>query len=123
MKLRNPKTIGRVAAAGALAIRGWVHTLRYAYRPLTTYLLPDRPELLGEARYVSAFWHESLFVPSYVYARPDLAVLIGLHADGELITQVAERFGVRVVRGSTTRGGTAALLRMLRDGTGTRHFA
>ena len=122
MKIRNPKTIRRAARVAAFAARGWVHTLRYAYRPLTSYLMADRPELIGNQRFIYAFWHEYLFVPSYVYARPDTAVLIGLHRDGELLTHINERFGFKVIRGSTTRGGTVALLRMLRDGDGARHF-
>ena len=35
---------------------------------------------------------------------------------------MSERFGSTVIRGSNTRGGTAALLRMLRDKAATRHF-
>src|SRR5262245_580652 len=121
MKFRDPKTIRRVGRVGSAAAEWWIHTLRFAYRPLTSYLMGDRPALLGGARYIYAFWHEYLFVPSYVYARPDTAVLIGLHADGELLTHINERFGFKVIRGSSTRGGTTALLRMLRDGA-SRHF-
>jgi lysophospholipid acyltransferase (LPLAT)-like uncharacterized protein len=123
MKLRDPKSIRRAAQVAAFIARGWKLTLRYAYRPLTTYLGNDRPELIGNAQYIYAFWHEHLFMPACVYGRPDTAVLIGQHADGEIIAQVAERFGFRVVRGSTTRGGTAALLQMLRKGWGARHLA
>jgi hypothetical protein len=122
MKIRNPNTLRRVAVAAAVAGRAWNRTLSYAYRPLTAYVLNDRPDLIGDARYIYAFWHEYLFVPSFIYARPDTAVLIGLHRDGELLTHMNERFGFKVIRGSTTRGGTAALLRMLRDPTGARHF-
>jgi lysophospholipid acyltransferase (LPLAT)-like uncharacterized protein len=121
MKLRNPKTIRRAARLAAFVARGWYRTLRYAYRPLTTYLAGDRPELLGDARYIYAFWHEYLLIPTYLYARKDTAALISLHADGELLARIQERFGSKVIRGSSTRGGTVALLRMLRDGS-TRHF-
>jgi lysophospholipid acyltransferase (LPLAT)-like uncharacterized protein len=122
MKIRNPNTLRRVATAAAVAVRGWHRTLSYACRPLTTYVMNDRPELIGDARFIYAFWHEYLFVPSYLYARPDTAVLIGLHRDGELLSHINRRFGFQVVRGSTTRGGTAALLRILRDPNGARHF-
>jgi len=121
MKIRNPNTLRRMAAAAGVVARGWYRTLSYSYRPLTSYLMNDRPELIGNARFIYAFWHEYLFVPSYVYSRPDTAVLIGLHRDGELLTHINERFGFQVIRGSTTRGGTAALLRILRD-AGARHF-
>lgn len=122
MKIHNPNTLRRLAAAAAVVARGWYRTLSYAYRPLTAYLMGDRPGLIGDARYIYAFWHEYLFVPSYVYARSDTAVLIGLHRDGELLTHINQRFGFQVIRGSSTRGGTTALLRMLRAPTGARHF-
>ena len=121
MKIRNPNTLRRVAVAAAVVARGWYRTLSYAYRPLTSYVMNDRPDLIGDARYIYAFWHEYVFVPSYVYARPDTAVLIGLHRDGELLTHINTRFGFSVVRGSTTRGGTGALLRFLRNAE-ARHF-
>ena len=54
----------------------------------------DRPELLGDARYVYAFWHEYLFVPSYVYARPDTAVLIGLHRTASCSRHMNEQLRV-----------------------------
>lgn len=123
MKIRDPRTIRRVAAAAAWLARFWIRSLRYAYRPLTRYLAPDRPELLGGARYIYAFWHEHLFLPGYLYAGPETAVLIGQHADGELIAQVVQRLGLSVVRGSSTRGGTAAVLKLLREGSQYRHLA
>src|SRR3954468_19982305 len=122
MKIRNPNTLRRLAAAAAVVAGGWHRTLSYAYRPLTAYLMNDRPDLIGDARYIYAFWHEYLFVPSYVYARPDTAVLIGLHRDGELLTQINERFGFHVIRGSSPRGGTPALFPSPRAPAGTRHF-
>ncbi len=118
MKLRDPKSIRRAAIAATYVIRGLAHSYRFAYRPLTCYLVNDRPELLGSAQYIYAFWHEHIVIAASVYARADTSVLIGQHADGELITQVTERFGMSVVRGSSTRGGTAATLRMLRNGWG-----
>src|SRR5262249_44500627 len=102
MKIRDPHTLRRVATVASHLARVWYHTLAYAYRPLTTYLVNDRPELLGDARYVYAFWHEHLFIPSYVYAQPDTAVLVGLHRDGELLSRLHEHFGLRLIRASSS---------------------
>lgn len=123
VKIRNPNHLRRLAAAASAIAPAWFRTVSFAYRPLTSYLVNDRPELFGDARFVYAFWHEHLVVPSYVYARPDTTVLVGQHRDGELMSQIHEHLGLKVVRGSSTRGGTAALLRMLRDPTASRHFA
>ena len=40
--------------------------------------------------------------------------MISHHRDGEFITRTAARFGVNAVRGSTSRGGAAALRAMLK---------
>jgi lysophospholipid acyltransferase (LPLAT)-like uncharacterized protein len=85
MKLRDPKKIRRVAAAAAFVARGWARTIRYAYRPLTSYVVNDRPELIGDSRFIYAFWHEHLIIPAFTYRGYDGAVLVSLHADGELI--------------------------------------
>jgi lysophospholipid acyltransferase (LPLAT)-like uncharacterized protein len=42
-----------------------------------------------------------------------VAVLISEHRDGEIIARVAQAFGCRTVRGSTSRGGSRALLEMV----------
>jgi lysophospholipid acyltransferase (LPLAT)-like uncharacterized protein len=122
MKIRNPKTIRRLARVAGVLLKAWCHTLRFSYRPLTSYLVCDRPELLGDARFIYAFWHEYIFVPSYVYSWPGMAVLSGMHADSLLMEEVTKRYGVISIKGSTTRGGTSGLLKMLRDQQGARHF-
>ncbi len=95
--------------------------MSFAYRPLTVFASNDRPEILGDSRFIFGFWHEHLLTPAYVCARPDTSVLIGTHADGELIAQVVKRLGMGVIRGSSTRGGANGLLTMIREGT--RHLA
>ncbi|MEK7366446.1 MAG: lysophospholipid acyltransferase family protein, partial [candidate division NC10 bacterium] len=52
-------------------------------------------------------------------ARP-ATVLVSHHADGEVISRIAWRFGIRSVRGSTSRGahgGLRAMLRAYQDGS------
>lgn len=122
MKFRDPKSIRRLAAVGAAFGQGLCRTLSFAYRPLTRYLNNDRPELLNGGRFVYATWHEYVFIPTWIYSQQDTAWLIGQHADGEIAAQVSLRLGASVVRGSSTRGGTAALLRMLRQRDATRHL-
>jgi lysophospholipid acyltransferase (LPLAT)-like uncharacterized protein len=121
MKIRDPKTIQRLAGIAAPILKCWMHTTSYVYHPLTDYLLGDRPDLLGEARHIYALWHEYLFIPTYAYSRPDTAVLVGQHADGEILAQVNQKLGNNTIRGSSTRGGTVALLKILRDSK-MRHF-
>jgi hypothetical protein len=65
--------------------------------------------------YIYASWHETILAFAFV-GMPALyrtQVLISQHQDGEYITQIVERLGARVARGSTTRGGRAGLLEMV----------
>ncbi len=55
------------------------------------------------------FWHEFLAVLCPQWAHCQLTLLISQHRDGEWINQVAVALGYKTARGSSTRGGTAAL--------------
>ncbi len=120
MKLRQRWMIKAAGFSAAWALRLWVGTLNYRYRPLGPNLDPRRPECHG--RYIYAFWHENMLLPAYHYGRTGVHVLISQHADGELIAEVCRHIGFRTVRGSTTRGGVEALRQMVQVGKET-HLA
>jgi len=108
MKLRNPWLIRLLALLGAWLIRGWMRTVRYRLA------LPDariHPGDVRRDRYIYAFWHESMLIPTAFKTK--IYTLASQHADGEIITQVCGHLGVGVVRGSSTRGGSPALLELL----------
>lgn len=60
---------------------------------------------------IVAFWHQRLLMmPGLRHALPGpMYVMISRHRDGAFITAVCARFGVDAVRGSSRRGGVAAL--------------
>jgi lysophospholipid acyltransferase (LPLAT)-like uncharacterized protein len=121
MKLRHPWFIRIVAFLGAWLVRCWIGTLRYCYQPLGPNVDPHRPEM--NQRVIYAFWHENLLLLAYQYGRPDIYVLISTHADGQLITEIAERLGFRTVRGSATRGGVKAVREMIARAGQSAHLA
>jgi lysophospholipid acyltransferase (LPLAT)-like uncharacterized protein len=63
-----------------------------------------------------AFWHnQSLFMPFVWRGRWDHAhTVVSRSADGELIAALLRFFGIRSVRGSSSRGGMEALLEIIR---------
>ena len=64
-------------------------------------------------------WHGQLLPLMYVVRYQSVAALVSTHKDGELIAQTCARFGCKLVRGSSSRGGDRALLglvRTLREG-------
>lgn len=65
-------------------------------------------------RIVFVLWHGQLLPLLYCHRNENVAMLVSEHADGEAIARVAERFGYRCVRGSTSRGAARALLELTR---------
>ncbi len=114
MKIRHPWLIQATGFAAAWVFRLWMGTFRYRHRSLGPDVNPNRPEL--RERYIYAFWHENMLLPTHCYARRNIHVLISQHADGELIAAVCRHLGIRVVRGSSTRGGVEAVRQLLRVG-------
>lgn len=58
------------------------------------------------------FWHGRLLHSCYRLAREGLVMMVSQSRDGDIIARVAHDQGIASVRGSSSRGGTAAL-RML----------
>ncbi len=119
MKLRHPLAIRTVAFLAACLIRLWMSTLRLRVVSADGQSHPVDPK---SARYIYAFWHETLLAP-LVRRRLPVRMLISQHADGELIAQVCKFLGIGVVRGSTARGGSQALMELIRSGDDLRHPA
>jgi len=65
---------------------------------------------------VYALWHAELLPLALVYAPAGLATMISHHRDGEIAANLVEALGARVVRGSSSRGGSDALRAMARLG-------
>ena len=112
MKIRHPQFIKAAGFGLAWAVRVWIGSLRFRYRPLGPHLIPGTPGL--EGRYIYAAWHENMLLPTYCFSQRDIWVLVSGHADGQLIGEVFKHLGPRVVYGSSTRGGVEALRRMMR---------
>ena len=68
---------------------------------------PARPEY--NEHVIFAFWHEYISIVLPHWRRTPLTILVSHHRDGEWVNQTAENFGLNIVRGSTSRGGSAAI--------------
>lgn len=65
---------------------------------------------------IHALWHAELLPLMMRYAPAGMATMISHHADGEIASAVVEALGSRVVRGSSSSGGGAALAEMVQLG-------
>jgi lysophospholipid acyltransferase (LPLAT)-like uncharacterized protein len=70
---------------------------------------------------IGALWHRDLLLTAWHYRDRGFSVAVSRSRDGELICSVLDHLGYRgAARGSSSRGGTAALrglLRILAEGT------
>lgn len=111
MKIQHPLLIKAVGVAGAFLVKNIVGTSKFHVRFRDPSTDPAAARVSGQ-RFIYAFYHELMLFPAYYWAAPEMQILISNHSDGELITQVIQRLGFSVIRGSTTRGGARALREM-----------
>ncbi len=62
-----------------------------------------------KAPYLLAIWHENVFFAPILCRGWNIGIVISASKDGEMITRLVNRFGHFAFRGSSTRGGRAAL--------------
>jgi lysophospholipid acyltransferase (LPLAT)-like uncharacterized protein len=106
------RRVGRHAAALAAAHAGLsllMRTLRVTQIGAEHY----RP-LLSENGCIFVLWHGRLLLPAYVHRGEGHAALVSRSADGENIARLLRRWGFMPVRGSSSRGGTAAVRELAR---------
>jgi len=76
----------------------------------------DDPVYSGFGRQtIYVCWHEAVLTPLVLRPHRNQLGLASQHGDADIISRAIRHLGWSVVRGSTTRGGLGALLKMLRD--------
>jgi lysophospholipid acyltransferase (LPLAT)-like uncharacterized protein len=63
---------------------------------------------------IYTFWHNRVFLSTYFWRRRRIVVMTSQSFDGEFIARFIQRFGYGAARGSSTRGATGAVVRMVR---------
>lgn len=106
MSLRH-RVAGRTAR---LIIDALLATVRFRVEGRERYT-----ELVaGGESVIFALWHGRLLPLTYYHRGGRIAALISRSGDGEYIARVVEGWGYRTARGSSSRGGGAALREMVR---------
>jgi len=112
MKIRNPGLIKLAGFLAAGTVRGLMRSVRTREFLPDPTIRPSHPR--NRRRYLYAFWHDAILYLAGRYGdQRNIAILISRHSDGEMIAQACRWLGIRTVRGSTAKGGAAALLQML----------
>lgn len=101
---------------GGLAVysflRHWMSTLDYQGLMYDRTVDPSFGDF--EPPVIFVFWHEYIPCPFYLRPHCDIAMLISRHRDADWLSEAARHMGFRTVRGSTKRGGDAALRELVR---------
>ncbi len=63
---------------------------------------------------IYCFWHNRIPIATYFWRQRGIIVMSSRSFDSEYIARFIQRFGYGAARGSSTRGGKAALIQMIR---------
>lgn len=105
------KTLGKISS---LVFPRMLDLLDYRICHYDRSVDPARPEY--NEHVIFSFWHEYISVILPRWGHTPLTVLCSQHRDGEWVNQTALGLGMRIVRGSTTRGGSSAIRQLKRNG-------
>ena len=111
MKITSPFLNKLGGLLGSAAVRWWMSTLDYKVAYYDRTIDPIFPECRGQKIYI--FWHEYILFPLYLRGHCNLAMLLSRHRDAEILSHAAYHLGFDFVRGSTNRGGVAAIRELL----------
>lgn len=70
---------------------------------------------------IYTFWHDRIFLGTYFWRDRNIGIMTSQSFDGEYIARFVRRFGHLPVRGSSSSGGSRALVEMIKSMRTNRH--
>jgi hypothetical protein len=114
MKLDSPFVTNLGGLLSSAAIRFWMGTLDYKAALYDPAVDPGSADCRSPKIYI--FWHEYILFPVFLRGHCNLVMLLSRHRDADILSRAAYHLGFEFVRGSTRRGGAAALRELVRRG-------
>jgi lysophospholipid acyltransferase (LPLAT)-like uncharacterized protein len=111
------RTAARVIAAGARTLFATVKTDVHMRTPDTCAYYDT-----GSQRYLYCLWHDAIMGVIFGGKSIDMAGLVSQHEDGSYVADAMECVNLKPIRGSSRRGGAAALRQMI-DAAAKYHIA
>ena len=112
MKINSPFATNLLGLLATGAIRGWMGGIEHKWACYDPTIDPAIPDCRGQKIYI--FWHEYILSPLFLRGHCDLTMLLSRHRDAEYLARIAHHMGFECIRGSSYRGGAAALRELLR---------
>jgi lysophospholipid acyltransferase (LPLAT)-like uncharacterized protein len=63
---------------------------------------------------IYSFWHDRMVISAYFFRHRRIIVLSSQSFDSEYTARFIQRFGIGIIKGSSTRGGVSGLVNMIR---------
>lgn len=112
VKLRNRTLIRWLACCAALLFRALFATLRTRLHLAAPDYSPIK-ERDPEHCTLVCLWHDGILGPIFCQPPVNSAALVSQHYDGSIIADVLDAVHIRPIRGSSSKGGAAAVRQML----------
>lgn len=109
--------LGQYSFKQRVIIRGAAWLLYWLIRTIGATMKFDisgREFVSETAPQIFCFWHNRIPIATYCWRRRGIVVMSSRSFDSEYIARFIQRFGYGAARGSSTRGGKAALIQMIR---------
>lgn len=68
-----------------------------------------------DRNWIFTTWHNNSFFDSLLLRNHELTVMVSYSKDGNMATDLLESMGYKTIRGSTSKGGTKALMSMIKE--------
>ena len=92
-----------------------LHLLGLTWKIKVRGRLDIYPQRKSAEKRIYCFWHNRLLGLAYTERKKNVGILISSHFDGELIARIVARLGYLPLRGSSTSGGSAGLISMIKN--------
>ncbi len=109
--MSDDRRVRWVVRLGAMLIR----LLATTWRMETVNGAPLTEARRSGTRVIFALWHGELLPLLWHQRGENVAIMISEHRDGEIVARIAESLGYATVRGSSSRGGSRALIGLMRE--------
>ena len=105
MKNTHPFIRRTFGFLGTTFLRSLIGTIDFKW----AFYDPEIDPSVTKRKYVLMFWHEHILGPLFFRRHCPVTMLLSEHGDAELVSQAAQFLGMKCIRGSSSRGGVAAL--------------
>ena len=114
MKIKSPLVWKSLGLLGSALIRNWMGTIDFKAAYYDSSFDPAFKE--PGKNFVGMFWHEHILGPLYMRRHTGITMLLSKHEDTRIVAEIGALFGYGFVRGSSYRGGAAAVRSMMELG-------